>query len=132
MAPIRFGTWWLAAAAAAIGCGTDFAVAQPSEAGGITVEAVGEVRAPPDRMEFATRLDGAAELAGDALVKHREYKRRALEALAEMQLEDLQIEIFGASLRQTGLSEGNPDPFEEGAPAAVSPVTTLSNRIRIS
>jgi len=59
---------------------------------------IGEAIAQPDRVTMVTTVSGHAPLAGDALVKYRDAKRRATEAIQALEIEGLTIEGQGLAL----------------------------------
>src|SRR5688500_17476835 len=52
----------------------------------ITVAGTGQAKAKPTQVEFSATVSGEAELASDAIVKHRDTKRRALKAIEGLKL----------------------------------------------
>ena len=75
---------------------------QPSTGGGegISVAGTGEVKAKPKVVEINATVTGDAELAADAIVKYRDARRRAVDALNGLKLEGLKIESNGFSVAQ--------------------------------
>lgn len=65
---------------------------------GITVTGRGEASAKPDMVEIVGVVSGQAEMAGDAIVKFRDTKRRATEALQDLAIEGLSVEPTGFTL----------------------------------
>jgi uncharacterized protein YggE len=63
----------------------------PVEAG-ITVEGSGESKSVPDIVEINLKLASKAELSDDAVIKHRDAKKRALETFKSLKLENLEVE----------------------------------------
>jgi uncharacterized protein YggE len=93
------------AAAAALALGPAAAVTraedQPGNAGeGISVAGSGEVKAKPKVVEINATVTGDAELAADAIVKYRDARRRAVDALNGLKLEGLKIDTNGFSVAQ--------------------------------
>jgi uncharacterized protein YggE len=74
-------------------CHTPIARAQgyPGDTG-ITVEGAGEARTVPDIVEINLKLAAKAELSDDAVVKHRDAKKRAIETLETLKIANLKIE----------------------------------------
>lgn len=66
---------------------------------GITVEGSGEQRATPDVIELNMKLVGRAELTDDAVVKHRDARKRTLEAFKALKLDNLKLDERELSLR---------------------------------
>lgn len=91
-------------ACAALACGLALlpggAAAQDDR--GIAVTGSGEVRSLPSQIEFHAKLAGSGEIGGDALVKFQEFKRRSLEAVEGLGLENLKLEFGGFSVTQGG------------------------------
>jgi uncharacterized protein YggE len=75
---------------------------QPSTGGGegISVAGSGVVKAKPKVVEINATVTGDAELAADAIVKYRDARRRAVDALNGLKLEGLKIESNGFSVSQ--------------------------------
>jgi uncharacterized protein YggE len=69
---------------------------------GITVEGSGEVRTVPDVVEINLKLSARSELTDDAVVKHRDARKRALETFKALKLENLNLEE-----KELGLKPGN-------------------------
>src|SRR4051812_36487033 len=65
---------------------------------GISVAGSGEVKAKPTTVELNATVSGDAELAADAIVKYRDARRRAVEALNGLKLEGLKVEGGGFSV----------------------------------
>ncbi len=72
---------------------------------GITVEGSGEVRLVPDVVEINLKLSARSELTDDAVVKHRDSRKRALETSHALKLENLKIEEKELSLRPGNAQE---------------------------
>src|SRR3954447_25662896 len=67
---------------------------------GISVAGSGEVKAKPKVVEINATVTGEAELAADAIVKYRDARRRAVDALNGLKLEGLKIDTNGFSVAQ--------------------------------
>jgi uncharacterized protein YggE len=65
---------------------------------GITVMGVGRSEAIPDTAELVGLVTGDAELAADALVKFRDNKRRAVDAIEALAVQGLSIEGQGVTI----------------------------------
>ena len=79
---------------------------QPQQAEpGITVEGSGEQKATPDVIELNMKIVGRAELTDDAVVKHRDARKRTLEAFKALKLENLKIDERELSLRPGNAQE---------------------------
>src|SRR5262245_14729771 len=72
---------------------------------GITVEGSGEARTIPDVVEINLKLSARGELTDDAVVKHRDARKRALETFKALKLENLKIEEKDLSLRPGNAQE---------------------------
>jgi uncharacterized protein YggE len=72
---------------------------------GITVEGSGEARSVPDVVEINLKLSARAELTDDAVVKHRDARKRALETFKALKLDNLKIEEKDLSLRPGNAQE---------------------------
>src|SRR5580704_4763819 len=67
----------------------------------IIVTASGNASVRPDVAEVRASVSGSAALAADALKKFHDNRRRAVEALKKLKLENLAIEEGGLSLTST-------------------------------
>lgn len=83
----------------------------------LTVTATGVARAKPTQVELTASVSGEAELAKDALVKYRDSKRRAIEALGKLEIKDLGVRELGVSAgmqanqqAMMAIMQGNPNP----------------------
>src|SRR6476661_7998212 len=65
---------------------------------GITVIGAGEAKARPGQAEINLLVVGDAEIVNDALVKYRDAKRRSLESLKNLQIENMTVEELGIGL----------------------------------
>jgi uncharacterized protein YggE len=83
------------AAAPAAGAG-----APRGEAKGITVTGMGQAKGKPAVIEFTATASGEGELASDAIVKHRDTKRRGLKAIEDLKVPGLAIEAKGFAINQ--------------------------------
>lgn len=72
---------------------------------GITVEGTGEARSVPDVVEINLKLQARGELTDDAVVKHRDARKRALETFKALKLDNLKIEEKDLSLRSGNAQE---------------------------
>src|SRR4051812_24658852 len=99
---LSVSTTLLFALALAIGPAVARAEDQPSTGGGegISVAGSGEVKAKPKVVEINATVTGDAELAADAIVKYRDARRRAVDALNGLKLEGLKIDSNGFSVAQ--------------------------------
>ena len=91
---------------------------------GISVAGSGEVKGKPTVVEISGSVAGDAELAADAIVKYRDSRRRAVEALNGLKLEGLKVESGGFAVNQ-GIDTAQAQAMMQGnaAPAGKSRVT---------
>ena len=75
---------------------------------GIIVSGKGNVSAMPNTVELSTAIIGSAELAGDAVKKFHNNKRRALAALKKLKIKGLTVEGRGMSLMSVDVYSGCP------------------------
>lgn len=66
---------------------------------GIAVEGSGEVKTVPDVVEINLRLVARGELTDDAVVKHRDARKRTLETFQALKLDNLKLEEKDLTLR---------------------------------
>ena len=66
----------------------------------ITVAGTGQAKAKPTQVEFSATVSAEAELASDAIVKHRDTKRRALKAIEGLKMPALATTSKGFSVSQ--------------------------------
>ncbi|HEX3725998.1 MAG TPA: SIMPL domain-containing protein [Pirellulales bacterium] len=69
-----------------------------SVADGIAVYGTGEASERPNLVEIDLHVIGKAELTGDALVKHRDAKKRVLESLDKLKIPMMSIEDLALSI----------------------------------
>lgn len=67
---------------------------------GITVTGNGEAKSRPTQVEISGLVAGDAELAADAIVKYRDAKKHAVDALNNLKLPSLSIESGGFTVNQ--------------------------------
>lgn len=90
----------------------------PARAGdALTIVATSVAHTKPTQVELTASVSGEAELAKDALVKYRDAKRRAIEAIGKLDIKDLTIKELGVSARvqanqqaMMAMMQGNPNP----------------------
>lgn len=91
---------WMAAS-----MGLFVSIAAPAEAQmmppapGIAVEGVGEQKAVPDVVEINLRLTARGELTDDAVVKHRDARKRTMETFQALKLDQLKLEEKDLTIR---------------------------------
>ena len=88
---------------------------------GISVSGSGEAKGKPTAVEISAVVSGDAELAADAIVKYRDAKRRAVEALEGLKLEGLKIESGGFGINQ-GVDAAQQQAMMNGNPMAAGGV----------
>lgn len=67
---------------------------------GITVTGAGEVKVKPTTVQIPAIVKGDAELAADAIVKYRDARRRAVEALEKLKIPSLAVESSGFAVNK--------------------------------
>lgn len=87
-------TVWLALAGVSLGQ----AVPNLGLGEGITVSGTGGVAARPNLVEVDLQVAGQAELTSDALVKYRDAKKRVLEVLKKLEIENMSIDERALSI----------------------------------
>jgi uncharacterized protein YggE len=68
----------------------------------ITVTASGQASIKPDVAEVRATVTGSAAMAADALKKFQDNRRRAVEAIKKLKLENLSVDGGGLSMTSTG------------------------------
>ena len=98
---------------------------------GISVYGTGEVAARPNLVEIDLNISGKAELTGDALVKYRDAKKRLVESLEKLSLENLSTEERGVSI-SAGNSLAQQQRIVNGIPqVAGKPQIEVSSTVRV-
>ena len=114
-------SWIVAGLVLCASAGTAFAQDAPAPAGdGISVAGSGEAKGKPTAVQVSATVSGDAELAADAIVKYRDTKRRALEALEGLKLEGLKVESGGFAISQ-GVDAAQQMAMMNGNPMAGGP-----------
>lgn len=72
---------------------------------GIVTEGNGETKAVPDAVEIILRLAAKGELTDDAVIKHRDARKRTLEVLQSLKMDNLKIEERELTLRPGNAQE---------------------------
>lgn len=72
---------------------------------GISVEGFGEVKTKPDVVEINLRLVARGELTDDAVVKHRDARKRTTETFMALKLDNLKLEEKDLNLRPGNAQE---------------------------
>lgn len=72
--------------------------AEAEESPGITVSEIGVVEAMPDTIEMTATVEGNAELAGDAVKKYHDNKRRIIESLNGLNIKGMTVVGSGLSV----------------------------------
>lgn len=108
MTSVNRSQWRLLAALALLGWLASPASAQvgasPSEPG-ITVEGAGEAKTVPDVVEINVKLNARGELTDDAVVKHKDSRKRTMETFEALKLEKLKLVEKDLSLRPGNMQE---------------------------
>lgn len=94
---------------------------------GISVEGSGEIRIPPDIVEINMRVAGKGELTDDAVVKHRDARKRTLETFQALKLENLKIEE-----RDLGLRPANSQELMQAAMNGMANMSTKRAQIEVA
>lgn len=104
----------------------------PTAGDGISVSGSGEAKAKPTAVEISATVSGDAELAADAIIKYRDTKRRAVEALEGLKLEGLKIESGGFAINQ-GVDEAQQQAMMQGNAVAGSAKqrVTVTEQIKV-
>ena len=97
----RTAVLWTMALALTAAVAARPAAAADEQGDGITVAGEGEVKGKPTVIEIGATISGNAELAADAIVKYRDAKRRATEALEKLMMDNLKIESDGFAVNQS-------------------------------
>ena len=91
---------------------------------GIAVEGSGEVKTIPDVVEINLRLVAKGELTDDAIVKHRDARKRTMETFKALKLENLKLEEKDLTLRP-GNSQEMMQMMMSGMPASQNKRTQI-------
>lgn len=97
----------------------------PAPEPGIFVEGSGQVKSVPDVVEINLRLSAKGELTDDAVVKHRDSKKRAIETFEALKLENLELEEKNLSLRAGGSAQEMMNMMWGGMPPAANKRTQV-------
>jgi uncharacterized protein YggE len=97
----------------------------PNNEPGITVEGSGEVRSVPDVVEINLKLAARAELTDDAVVKHRDARKRAMETFNALKLDNLKLEEKDLSLKPANSQEMYQMMMWGGMPASQNKRTQI-------
>ena len=92
---------------------------------GIFVEGSGQVKSVPDVVEINLRLSAKGELTDDAVVKHRDSKKRAIETFEALKLENLELEEKNLSLRAGGNAQEMMNMMWGGMPPSANKRTQV-------
>ncbi len=131
--PLARSVSTLAAALAALLLMSSVAPAQES---GITVTGGGEVKGRPTSIELRGSLGGDSEMAADALVKYKDAKRRAVDAINNLKIANLAITGEGPSI--VNATGGNDQQAMQmammrgGQAATIKPRVAFNEQMRIS
>jgi uncharacterized protein YggE len=99
---------------------------------GISVAGTGEVKGKPTVVEIGANVAGEAELAADAIVKYRDARRRAVEALNGLKLAGLKVDSGGFAVNQ-GVDSAQAQAIMQGnaAPGGKQRVT-VSEQLKLT
>ena len=92
---------------------------------GIAVEGTGEVHTIPDVVEINLRLVARGELTDDAVVKHRDARKRTLETFQGLKLDNLKLEEKDLTLRPGNSQEMMQMMMWGGMPASQNKRTQI-------
>jgi uncharacterized protein len=98
---------------------------------GISVFGTGEVTARPNWVELDLDVSGKAELTGDALVKHRDAKKRLVEALDKLALKDLSTQERGVSISAGNSIEQQQRALQGQQAVGGKPQIEVSSTVRV-
>ena len=117
--------------AAALAFAASAGAARGEDREGITVNGSGEVKGRPTQVQITATVSGDAELAADAIVKYRDARRRGMEALERLKMENLVIESDGFAVNQ-GVDANAQQMMMRGmATASVKQHVTVVERMRL-
>jgi uncharacterized protein YggE len=94
----HFLTAGLLATLTGVCAGQSFAMEPSPSTSRLSVSGSGQVKTMPDTVVMLSGVRGEAELAQDAVIKYRDAKRRALESLKALGIENMRVEPMGLSL----------------------------------
>jgi uncharacterized protein YggE len=92
---------------------------------GIVVEGHGEVKTVPDVVEINLKLAAKGELTDDAVVKHRDSKKRAIDTFKALKLENLELEEKELGLKAGGNAQEMMQMMWGGMPPAANKRTQV-------
>jgi uncharacterized protein YggE len=99
---------------------------------GISVAGSGEVKSKPNVVEINASIAGEAELAADAIVKYRDARRRAVEALTGLGLDGLKVESGGFGINQ-GIDNAQAQAMMQGnAGVAGKSRVTVNEQLKLT
>lgn len=106
----------------------------PATSGGIYVSGSGEIQAKPDIVEINMRIVGKAELTDDAIVKHRDARKRVQDAFSALKIENIELAEQDLALRPGNSQEMYRAAMNgEVATSSRNPIEIASNlRLRLS
>lgn len=108
------------------------APAAPAGGEGISVSGVAEAKGKPTLVEIGTTVAGDSELAADAIVKYRDARRRAVEALQGLKIEGMRIEPGGFAVNQ-GIDNGpvNQAAMQGGTPPMAKSRVIVGEQLKL-
>jgi uncharacterized protein YggE len=104
----------------------------PAAGEGITVSGTGSVAARPNLVEVDLQVVGKAELTGDALVKYRDAKKRVLDVLAKLEIENLDIQERAVSITVGNSTEQQQRIMNGMMQAGGKPEVSVSSTVRLT
>lgn len=124
--------WWIALCVlGSAGLWPGHALGQAQE--GITVVGTGTVQVKPNAIEITGVVSGEAELAGDALVKYRDNKRRAVAAIEALKIDGVAAEGTGFAINSTSLANAYQQVVFGGQqPQTTAPKITVSEPLLVT
>ncbi len=99
---------------------------------GITVSGTGSVAARPNLVEVDLQVLGKAELTGDALVKYRDAKKRVLEVLAKLNIENMVVNERAVSITVGNSSEQQQRMINGIMQGVGKPEVSVSSTVRLT
>ena len=96
------------------------------------VSGTGSVAARPNLVEVDLQVSGKAELTGDALVKYRDAKKRVLEVLAKLNIENMSINERAVSITVGNSTEQQQRMMNGMAQNPGKPEVNVSSTVRLT
>lgn len=99
---------------------------------GITVSGTGSVAARPNLVEVDLQVVGKAELTSDALVKYRDAKKRVLDVVAKLDIENLGINERAVSITVGNSTEQQQRILNGMVQTGGKPEVSVSSTVRLT